>query len=40
LQPNDLPLTAISRNVEINLLELINSPDRPAALKPEDDILM
>ncbi|HRB96234.1 MAG TPA: bestrophin family ion channel [Nitrosomonas sp.] len=40
LQPNDLPLTAISRNVEINLLELINYPDRPAALKPENDILM
>ena len=40
LQPNDLPLTAISRNIEINLLELINNPDRPEALKPENDILM
>ncbi len=40
LQPNDLPLTAISRNIEINLLELIGNPDRPEALKPENDILM
>lgn len=39
LQPNDLPLTAISRNIEINLLELINDPDRPEAIKPENDIL-
>jgi len=40
LQPNDLPLTAISRNIEINLLELIGDPDRPEAIKPENDILM
>lgn len=40
LQPNDLPLAAISRNIEINLLELIDDPDRPAPLKPVDDILM
>jgi len=40
LQPNDLPLTAISRNIEINLLELINDPNRPEALKPENDILL
>ncbi|WP_363279426.1 bestrophin family ion channel [Nitrosomonas sp.] len=40
LQPNDLPLTAISRNIEINLLELIGDPDRPEALKPENDILL
>ncbi|MDV6345632.1 bestrophin family protein [Nitrosomonas sp. Is37] len=39
LQPNDLPLTAISRNIEINLLELINDCNRPEALKPEGDIL-
>lgn len=37
--PNDLPLAAISRNIEINLLELINDPDRPDALKPVDEIL-
>ena len=40
LQPNDLPLTAISRNIEINLLELINDPNRPEALQPENDILL
>ncbi|HLP82651.1 MAG TPA: bestrophin family ion channel, partial [Nitrosomonas sp.] len=39
LQPNDLPLNAISRTIEINLLELINEPDRPEPLKPEQDIL-
>lgn len=40
LQPNDLPLTAISRNIEINLLELINNPDRPEPIGPVDDILL
>lgn len=40
LQPNDLALTAISRNIEINLLELINEADRPDAVKPVDDILI
>lgn len=40
LQPNDLPLTAISRNIEINLLEIIEDPDRPEVLKPVNDILM
>ncbi|SFE82295.1 bestrophin family protein [Nitrosomonas sp. Nm166] len=40
LQPNDLPLKAISRNIEINLLELINDPDRSEPIKPEDGILM
>jgi putative membrane protein len=40
LHPNDLPLTAISRNIEINLFELINDRNRPEALKPKDDILM
>lgn len=40
LQPNDLPLTAISRNIEINLLELINDPDRPDVPKPINDILI
>lgn len=40
LQPNDLPLTAISRNIEINLLELIEDPDRPEVLKPVGDILL
>lgn len=40
LQPNDLSLTAISRNIEINLLELIDDPDRPEPLKPVGDILL
>lgn len=40
LQPNDLPLAAISRNIEINLLQLINNPDLPEPLKPVDDILL
>lgn len=40
LQPNDLPLNAISRTIEINLLELLDAPDRPEPLKPEHDILI
>lgn len=40
LQPNDLPLTAISRNIEINLLEIIGDSSRPEPIKPVDDILM
>ncbi|TXI22840.1 MAG: hypothetical protein E6Q61_08280 [Nitrosomonas sp.] len=40
LQPNDLALTAISRNIEINLLELINDADQPDVVKPVDDILI
>ena len=40
LQPNDLPLAAISRNIEINLLELLDDPARPEALKPVNGILM
>jgi len=39
LQPNDLPLNTISRTIEINLLELINNPDRPEPLETEQDIL-
>ena len=40
LQPNDLPLTAISRAIEINLLESIGAPNRREPLKPVNDILM
>ena len=40
LEPNDLPLKAISRNIEINLLKLINEPDRLGPLKPKNGILM
>ena len=39
-QPNNLPLMAISRNIEINLLELINNPDRPEPLKPTKDNIL
>lgn len=40
LEPNDLPLKAISRNIEINLLELIDELDRLEPLKPRKGILM
>lgn len=40
VQPNDLPLTAISRTIEINLLGLIAEPDLPEPLKPVNDILI
>jgi len=39
-QPNNLPLMAISRNIEINLLELINHPDRPESIKPTEDSIL
>ncbi|GAB4357512.1 MAG: bestrophin family ion channel [Methylohalobius crimeensis] len=38
-QPNHLPLASISRTIEINLLELINSPDRPEPITPRKGIL-
>lgn len=38
--PNDLPLSTISRTIEINLLELINSPEKPEPLKPKNNILL
>lgn len=37
--PNNLPLTTISRNIEINLLELLAEPDRPAPVKPVNGVL-
>ena len=37
--PNDLPLNAISRNIELNLLELIKEPARRGPVQPVDDIL-
>ena len=39
-QPNNLRLMAISRNIEINLLELINNPDRPEPIKPTKDNIL
>jgi putative membrane protein len=39
-QPNDLPLAAISRTIEINLREALGEPDLPAPLAPVDYCLM
>ena len=38
--PNDLPLASISRNIEINLLEILKDPSRPEPIKPENGILL
>ncbi|PNS09484.1 bestrophin family protein [Solilutibacter silvestris] len=37
--PNDLPLDALSRNIEINLLAMLGDTDLPAPLEPRDCIL-
>ena len=37
--PNHLPLATISRNVEINLLELTDDPSRPEPLTPVNGLL-
>lgn len=37
--PNNLPLSAISRTIETNLLELVNEPIRPQPLSPKNGIL-
>lgn len=39
LDPNDLPLSTISRNIEINLREMLGDVDLPQPLLPHDDIL-
>lgn len=39
LQPSDLPLSAISRTIEINLRELLGEDDRPPFLEAVDGIL-
>jgi ion channel-forming bestrophin family protein len=39
LLPNDLPLDALSRNVEINLCSLLGESDLPAPLEPKDFVL-
>lgn len=38
--PNDVPITALSRTIEIDLLTLLDETSRPAALTPEHNILM
>lgn len=39
-QPNDLPLDAMSRNVEIAVLEILGETDLPEPLKPVDGLLL
>lgn len=36
----DIPITAICRNIEIDLLEMMNEKELPQRLRPEDGILM
>jgi putative membrane protein len=37
---NDVPITAISRTIEIDLREMFDMGDIPAPLKPENNILL
>ncbi len=37
---NDVPITAISRTIEIDLKEMFGITDIPAVLKPENNILV
>lgn len=39
-EPNDLPLDAISRNIEIDLLSLLGEADLPPPLEPKDYVLL
>ncbi|UCL84627.1 bestrophin family protein [Pseudomonas sp. HS-18] len=39
-QPNDLPLDAMSRNLEITVLEILGETDLPEPLKPVDGLLL
>ena len=38
--PNDVPITAMSRTIEIDLREMLDEQDLPPALQPTHDILM
>jgi len=38
--PNDVPITAMSRGIEIDLREMLGEPELPAALQAENQILM
>ena len=38
--PNDVPITQISRNIEIDLREMLGETDVPPALQPVNNILM
>ena len=37
---NDVPITNISRTIEIDLREMLNEQDIPAATMPQNNILM
>lgn len=37
---NDIPITQISRNIEIDLREMLNEKDLPPAIQPQNNILM
>lgn len=37
---NDVPITAISRGIEIDLREMFNETNIPRPLKPENNILV
>lgn len=37
---NDIPITAISRNIEIDLLEMLKEPNIPGKIRAENNILM
>jgi predicted membrane chloride channel (bestrophin family) len=37
---NDVPLTALCRTIEIDLLQMMGETDVPPPIKPENDILM
>ena len=37
---NDTPISAICRNIEIDIKELLNEPDLPPKLNPIDDVLL
>ena len=39
IQPNDLPLFTISRNIEVNLLELLGDHDTPTRIAPKGGVL-
>lgn len=39
LEPQDLPLTALCRTIEVNLLQAINADDVPELLQPVDGVL-
>ena len=40
IDPNDLPLAALSRSIEINLREMLGERELPLPLAPRDDILL